>query len=191
MSDAAYKDTRSLDLNLIILQGFMDRPLLDKLWRLLEPALEADGIELVEIEFKFENGKWVLRLFIDRPQGITLDDCEICSRQIGALLDIEDPIEQPYTLEVSSPGINRVLRKPGDFARFSGNPVRIRTVTKLNGRRNFIGLLKGCNNSNIVVELDSGEVEISPQLIEKARLDLNPETLFRNDLKRGTVKTGE
>ena len=169
----------------------MDRPLIDKLWEILEPALEADGIELVEIEFKFEVGKWVLRLFIDSPHGITLDDCEVCSRQISSLLDVEDPIEQAYTLEVSSPGINRVLRKPGDFVRFAGNPVRIKTVAKLYGRRNFIGLLKGLNNSNIVVELDSGEVEISPQLIEKARLDLNPETLFRNDLKRGTVKTGE
>ena len=169
----------------------MDRPLIEKLWTILEPALEADGIELVEIEFKFELGKWVLRLFVDSPSGVTLDDCVMVSRQISALLDVEDPIGQSYTLEVSSPGINRVLRKPADFERYAGSPVRIKTIAKIDGRRNFIGLLKGFRNSNIVVELDSGEVEISPQMIEKARLDLNPEMLFRNDLKRGTVQTGE
>lgn len=169
----------------------MDQPLISKLWTIIEPTLDADGLELVEVEFRFELGRWVLRLFIDRPQGVNLDDCEMCSRQIGALLDLEDPIEQSYTLEVSSPGINRVIRKPADFERFAGNPVRIKTSTKLNGRRNFIGKLIGLRNSNIVVELDTGEVEISPQLVEKARLDFNPEMLFRNDLKRGTVKTGE
>jgi ribosome maturation factor RimP len=169
----------------------MDQPLVSRIWNIIEPALHIDGIELVEVEFKFETGRWILRVYIDRPQGISLDDCEGCSRQISALLDMEDPIDRSYTLEVSSPGINRALRKPGDFQRFAGNPVRIKTTAKLNGRKNFIGLLKGLKNSNIVVELDIGEVEIPPDVIEKARLDLNPEMLFRQDLRRGTVKTGE
>ncbi|MGD9818837.1 MAG: ribosome maturation factor RimP [Desulfomonilaceae bacterium] len=169
----------------------MTEPLISKLWNLIEPRLEADGIELVELEFRFETGRWVLRLYIDRPSGVNLDDCEICSRQISALLDIEDPIEQSYTLEVSSPGINRALRKLQDFERFAGNSVKIKTTTKIGGRRNFAGLLKGLRNSNIVVELEGMEVEIQPELVEKARLDLNPEKLFRNDLRRGTVQTGE
>ncbi len=169
----------------------MDQAIIENLWKLLEPALEVDGIELVEVEFRFEAGRWVLRLYIDSPGGVTLDDCENCSRQMSALLDIEDPIEQSYTLEVSSPGINRALRKPRDFEKYAGNPVKIKTLSKLNGRRNFIGLLKGLRNSRILVELDIGEVEIEPDQIEKARLDFNPEMLFRKDLRRGTVKTGE
>ena len=169
----------------------MDQPLIAKLWNIIEPALEADGIELVELEFKFEQGKWVLRLYVDKPHGVNLDDCEFCSRQISALLDLEDPIEQSYNLEVSSPGINRALRRLADFERFAGNPVKIKTLAKLNGRKNFIGLLKGLRDSRIVVEIDGVEFEIEPTMVEKARLDLDPELLFRKDTKRGTVKTGE
>jgi len=169
----------------------MDRELINSLWGLIEPVLEPDGIELVEVEFRPEGGRWVLRLYIDSPMGVTLDDCEFVSRQVGALLDIKDPIEKPYTLEVSSPGINRVLRKEKDFNLFAGSPVRLKTRRKVAGRRNFQGILKGMENSKIVIDVDGDRMEISPEDLEKARLDLPEQELFRRDLRRGAVTTGD
>ena len=169
----------------------MDRDLIPSLWSMIEPVLEPEGIELVDIEFKLEGGRWVLRLFIDTPQGVTLDDCELVSRQIGALLDIKDPIEHRYVLEVSSPGINRVLRKEEDFRLFAGSPVRIRTRHKLIGRRNFQGILKGLENSAIILEVDGARVEIDPKNVEKANLDLSEDDLFRKDLRKRAVRAGD
>lgn len=169
----------------------MDRDLIPSLWSMIEPVLEPEGIELVDIEFRLEGGRWVLRLYIDTPQGVTLDDCELVSRQIGALLDIKDPIEHRYVLEVSSPGINRVLRKEEDFRLFAGSPVRIRTRRKLTGRRNFQGILKGMENSAIILEVDGARVEIDPKNVEKANLDLSEDDLFRKDLRKRAVMAGD
>jgi ribosome maturation factor RimP len=169
----------------------MDRELISSLWALIEPVLEPDGIELAEIEFKLEAGRWVLRLYIDSDHGVTLDDCEFVSRQVGALLDIKDPIHQQYVLEVSSPGINRVLRKEKDFNRFAGSPIRIKTRRKVGGRRNFQGTLKGMQNSKIILEMEGNTVEINAEDLEKARLDLPESELFRRDLRRGAVSTGD
>jgi ribosome maturation factor RimP len=169
----------------------MDGDLIPSLWSMIEPVLEPEGIELVDIEFKLEGGRWVLRLYIDTPQGVTLDDCELVSRQIGALLDIKDRIEHRYVLEVSSPGINRVLRKEEDFRLFAGSPVRIRTRRKLTGRRNFQGILKGMENSAIILEVDGARVEIDPKNVEKANLDLSEDDLFRKDLRKRAVRAGD
>ncbi len=169
----------------------MDRDLVPSLWSIIEPVLEPEGIELVDIEFKLEGGRWVLRLFIDTPRGVTLDDCELVSRQVGALLDIKDPIEHRYVLEVSSPGINRVLRREKDFQNFAGSPVRIRTRTKLTGRRNFRGILKGLQNSKIVLEIDGSTLEIDPSNLEKANLDLSEDDLFRKDLRKRAARAGD
>ena len=162
----------------------MNRELVASLWQLIEPILEPEGIELVDVEFKTESGRWVLRLYIDAPGGVKLDHCELVSRQVGALLDMEDPIEHPYHLEVSSPGINRVLRREKDFYRFAGSPVRIRTRRKLDGRRNFQGTLKGVQNAKIVLEVDGQPIEISPEDLETARLDLPESDLIRRDLQK-------
>jgi len=162
----------------------MDRELISSLWTMIEPVLEPEGLELVEIEFKLEAGRWILRLYIDGPGGVTLDDCEAVSRQVGALMDIKDPIQQPYNLEVSSPGINRVIRKEKDFSRFAGSPVRIRTRSKIQGRRNFQGELLGVEDSKIIVLVDGNRIEINPDDLEKARLDLPEKDIFRKDLRR-------
>jgi ribosome maturation factor RimP len=169
----------------------MNRDLIPSLWSMIEPVLEPEGIELVDIEFKLEGGRWVLRLYIDTPQGVTLDDCELVSRQIGALLDIKDPIEHRYVLEVSSPGINRVLRKEEDFRLFAGSPVRIRTRRKLAGRRNFQGILKGMEDSAIILEVEGARVEIDPKNVDKANLDLSEDDLFRKDLRKRAVRAGD
>ena len=162
----------------------MDRDLVSALWKLIEPVLEPEGLELVEVEFKREGAGSVLRLYIDGPNGVTLDDCVLISRQVSALLDVEDPIERSYNLEVSSPGINRVIRKEKDFVRFAGNNVRIKTRRKIGGRRNFSGILKGVENSMVILEVDDKRVELAQEDIEKARLDLPDAELFRKDLNR-------
>ena len=169
----------------------MERALISSLWTMIEPVLEPEGIELVEVEFKMDSGRWILRLYIDLPGGVSLDDCELVSRQVGALLDIKNPIEQPYHLEVSSPGINRVLRKEKDFNRFAGSPIRVKTRRKVAGRRNFSGVLKGMEDSWIVLEVDGNRVEIDPEDVEKAQLHLPEADLFRNDLRRRAVSTGD
>ena len=173
------------------LKNLMDREFLSSLWAMIEPVLEPEGLELVEVEFKNERGRWVLRLYIDGPGGVTLDDCEMVSRQVGALLDVKDPFEQSYTLEVSSPGINRVLRREKDFRYYAGSPVRLRTRRKLDGRRNFQGVLLGLENAKIVLDVNGTRVEIEPEDIERARLDLPEEELIRRDLQRGAVNTGD
>jgi len=169
----------------------MDQELISSLWAMIEPILDPEGIELVELEFKLEAGRRVLRIYIDTPGGVTLDDCELVNRQVGALLDIKDPIDRSYTLEVSSPGINRVLRREKDFRSFAGSPVRIRTRRKIDGQRNFYGTLKGMENSRIILDVDGNRVEINPEDLEKARLDLPERELFRQDLRRRAGATGD
>jgi ribosome maturation factor RimP len=161
------------------------------LWEIIEPVLEPEGIELVDIEFKLENGRWVLRLYVDVETGISLDECELVSRQVSALLDIKDPIEHKYHLEVSSPGINRILRKEKDFCRFAGSRVKMRTGKKVDGRRNFAGQLLGVEDSKVVVEVDGQKMAIPLEDLEKAHLDLADEDLFRRDLRRGPVAVGD
>lgn len=169
----------------------MDRDLISRLWSMIEPILEPEGLELVELEFRFESNRWVLRLYIDSPGGVGLAECELVSRQVGALLDMEDPIPQRYNLEVSSPGINRVLRKLEHFAKYTGSPVKIRAREKVDDRRNFKGILKGVRNSMIVVEIDGSEYEIAAENVETARLDLPETELFRKDLGNHRVATGD
>jgi len=156
----------------------MDRNFIEHLWKMIDPIVEPEGLELVEVEYRPEGGRWMLRLYIDRPSGVTLEDCELVSRQVGALLDIEDPIHRPYTLEVSSPGINRVLRRKKHFQLFAGSPVVVKTSAKVNGRRNFAGTLRGVTESNVLIEINGEVVEIGLENIDKARLNLSQEELF-------------
>jgi|UniRef100_A0A7C4EX62 ribosome maturation factor RimP len=164
----------------------MDRQFIEQLWKMIDPIVEPEGLELVELEYRPEGGRWMLRVYIDRPTGVTLADCELVSRQVGALLDIEDPIHHPYVLEVSSPGINRVLRREKDFQSFAGSPVVVKTSVKVNGRRNFSGTLRGVKDSNVLVETDGGLVEIGLENIDKARLNLSQEDLFASKAGRGS-----
>ncbi|MEW6350011.1 MAG: ribosome maturation factor RimP [Thermodesulfobacteriota bacterium] len=165
--------------------------MISSLWRLIEPILEPDGIELVELEFKPEGGRWILRLYIDTPGGVTLDHCQAVSRQVSALLDMEDPIDHPYNLEVSSPGIDRVIRKPQDFCRYSGSPIQVKTRRKLDGRKNFKGTLKGMENAKVILDVAGNRVEISPEDVESARLIIPKGELFRRDSHTVPTQTGD
>jgi len=137
---------------------------------LLEPSVAALGFELVSVELVGSGNDRTLRVYIDHPDGITVDDCADVSRQVSAVLDVEDPISGAYVLEVSSPGLDRPLVKPADFERFAGSLVKVRTHEPVLGRKNFTGLLSEAAGDNVVVEVDGEPYEISLANIERARL---------------------
>ncbi len=136
------------------------------------PLLTDMDIELVDIEFRREGHGWVLRLFIDRPGGVTLDDCTRVSREVSSYLEVEDPIEHAYHLEVSSPGLERPLKKEKDFIRFSGRMARIKLREKRNDQRVFIGRLQGMNNGEVLLDVDGRTERFLPADIARARLIL-------------------
>ncbi len=136
---------------------------------LLEPAVSRLGYELVGVEYH-GGRRAVLRLYIDREGGVSVEDCQRVSRQVSGLLDVEDPIPGPYTLEVSSPGLDRPLFREADFQRFAGREVRIRTDVPLEGRRNFRGVLRGLRGGEVLVEVDGAELALPVERIEQARL---------------------
>ena len=143
----------------------------DRLVVLLEPLVETLGYELVLLEFNAHKGSALVRLFIDAPGGVTLGDCEKVSREVEGRLDVEDPIPQNYRLEVSSPGLDRPLVKPGHFERFAGAVARVQLVAPQGGRRKFQGVVRGMRAENVVLETtDAGTVELALGNIERARL---------------------
>ena len=145
--------------------------MVEKIWALCEPAITDMGMELVEVEHLRAPGGAVVRLYIDRNGGVSVADCARVSREVGYLLDAEDIMRGRYFLEVSSPGIDRVLRKKEHFERFRGNPLRVVTKEAIQGARKIRGRIHACNDEVLYVELDSGNiVEIALALIEKANL---------------------
>ena len=140
---------------------------------ILGPLLDAEGFSLVDVEYKRERGGWVLRVFIDKEGGVTLDDCARVSREFGQLLDVEDIIPTSYQLEVSSPGLDRPLKKEEDFVKYSGRKVRIKTKEQVSGRRNFKGALLGCSEGKVMVKVEgSGVFTIPFSAILKANLEI-------------------
>ncbi len=139
---------------------------------LVEPVVTYSGMELVDVEYGPGPSGWVLRLIIDRPDGVTVDDCAEIGHLVGDILDGKDPVPGRYSLEVSSPGINRPLKKRGDFERFADHKVLIKTREPIDGRRHFKGILQGIRGDLVLVS--SGEVifSIPFEKIAKARLDI-------------------
>jgi len=152
--------------------------LIEKIEELVQPILDDLQCELVDIEYQREQRGWVLRFFLDKEGGINLDDCAEASREISSLLDVEDIIGTAYNLEVSSPGIERPLKKIADFERFSGERVKIKTIDSIDpdcsgrNRKTFIGTLSGVDGQNILIILkkDAEATPIALQQIEKANL---------------------
>ena len=142
----------------------------ETLIKLLEPAIERLGYELADLELKLGGRDGLLRIFIDKEDGIDIEDCEAVSRQVSAILDVEDPLPGHYTLEVSSPGLDRTLTKPAHFERFMGEDVRVKLRFPLDGRRNFRGALKAANEEQIEVEVDGQSFSLPLATIESARL---------------------
>jgi ribosome maturation factor RimP len=145
--------------------------ILRRIWEDFEPEIAVLGYELVEVEYAGGDGQRVLRFFIDKGEsGITLDDCVSVSRVLSLLLDERDYIDSRYMLEVSSPGIDRPLRKPADFARFAGEQVRVTTHAPVLGRKKFSGALAGFSEGLLRVECDGEMFEIHVDNVRKANL---------------------
>jgi ribosome maturation factor RimP len=142
---------------------------------LVEPLLAQESAELVDLELLRERGRQVLRFYLDKAGGITLDDCEHLSHRIGALLDEADIVPGSYVLEVSSPGLDRVLKKEKDFLRFAGQAVQVRLKVPQEGRRNFKGILRGFSDGKAKVECEGNPFEFALALIDEARLDSRAE----------------
>jgi len=136
----------------------------------LESGVQALGFELVDVELTGGRQHQTLRVYIDGPRGVTVDDCADVSRQLSAILDVEDPFPGSYTLEVSSPGLDRPLVTPADFRRFQGAIVKVRLLQPIEGRRNFTGRLVDATEDAAVVEVDGERFRLPYQAIERARL---------------------
>jgi ribosome maturation factor RimP len=136
--------------------------------RLIEPVLDEMGFELVDTEYLSEHGKWILRIYIDRQGGVTLDDCVHVSREIGDLIDVKDIFQNQYVLEVSSPGLNRPLKKEKDFLKAIGKKVKVKMHTPVLERRNFTGYLKAFQDGMLYVEISNILVSLPLQNVKKA-----------------------
>ncbi len=151
--------------------------LVSRMTELAEPLAVSLGMELVDIEYKREGRAMVLRLFVDREGGVTLDDCAKVSRELSEILDVEDFIEEDYTLEVSSPGLNRPLKKPADYERYRGRSVKIKTFDLIpddagNPRKTFVGELLGLDNKVVRLKLNEGQTAGIPlDKVAKANLE--------------------
>lgn len=133
---------------------------------LISPIIEQNQFELVDVEYVKEGGTWYLRAYIDKPGGITVDDCEVVSRALSDLLNKHDFIEDAYVLEVSSPGLGRPLKKEKDFARSIGEEVDVRTFRAISHQKEFTGILRDYDKEKIVLEMEDQE------LLEIARADI-------------------
>lgn len=142
----------------------------DRLSELLEPVVAAIGFDLLLLEYSVRNGSAMLRLYIDHADGITLDHCERVSREVAAVLDVEDVIPTAYRLEVSSPGFDRPLVKPAHYARFVGAIAKIQTLAPLSGRRRFQGKLLDTTQDAVNILTEDGAFTIPFADIDKARL---------------------
>jgi ribosome maturation factor RimP len=146
------------------------QPIRADLRKLLEPGVSALGFELVEVEVAGSRHNATLRVYIDSPRGVNVDDCARVSRQLSALLDVEDPLPGHYTLEVSSPGLDRPLVKPEDFKRFVGESIKVKMHEPLQGRKNFSGKLVDVAADHVAVEVDKEVFNLAFDAMERARL---------------------
>ena len=144
--------------------------LIEKISGLVRPISDELNYELYHVEFVKENGENYLRIYIDKPEGITLTDCESLSRRVSTMLDEEDPIDQSYYLEVSSPGLNRGLYCDDHFKRFIDREVCIKLTSSLNGTKNIKGILKGVTDEYVTVMTEE-EIQIPKNKIKSANLD--------------------
>ncbi|MBW1893657.1 MAG: ribosome maturation factor RimP [Deltaproteobacteria bacterium] len=144
--------------------------ILNNIRKIADSVCESEGIELVHLEYHRESGGVILRVYIDKPGGVTLDNCTGVSRQLNDLLDIHFEELPPYTLEVSSPGLDRPLVKKGDYEKFKGKTAKIRTKKPLNGQKKFTGVLSGVTGEFLKLAIDGRTVEIPLGDILKGRL---------------------
>jgi ribosome maturation factor RimP len=141
-----------------------------QVWTLAEPLCESEGLELIQVEYRRESNGRIMRLYVDKPDGVIIDDCIAVSRQMGDLLDVHLEEVGPYSLEVTSPGPERPLARKQDFAKFKGNRVKIKTYQPLDGRKNFKGVLLGISGDEVSLQMEGQNIAIAFADISKAHL---------------------
>ncbi len=156
----------------------MAKEIVDRVFEIATPILLNEGMELVDVEYRREPIGWVLRLILDKEGGVTLDDCTRVSQEVGRNLDIEDFIQTPYTLEVSSPGLTRPLKTEKDFMKYRHRLIKVRTVDPIENRRQFKGRLLGFFENRIEIEAEGGVFEIPLSNVAKANLEVDQD-VFR------------
>ena len=160
----------------------------ERIKEIAEQAAIDHGLELVHAEVAGPEGRPIVRVFIDKPGGVTHDDCSGVSTQIGTVLDVEDFIHSAYTLEVSSPGLERGLYKPADYERFAGSQAKLKTRAAIKNQRNFRGRIIGVENQNVLFEdQTSGRLSIPLADIAKANLEVDVEEEFRKAREREAI----
>jgi ribosome maturation factor RimP len=166
--------------------GIGEESIAERVRRVVEPVLARDGYELVEVEWARLGGRWTLRLFIDKEGGVGIEDCQLVSRTVDPILDVEDFIEPAYDLEVSSPGLDRPLRKPADFERYSGQRAHVKaygpiagTAPGSPGRKNWSGVLRGFRDGAVEIDVDGAVHRIPHDQIAKAHLEYDLEADLR------------
>ncbi len=146
--------------------------IVDSVTRVVKPVLEEVSLELVDVEFRPSGRRWLLRIFIDKPGGVTIADCEWVSREVDRLLDVQDVIDHPYVLEVSSPGLTRSLKSKEDFERYEGRVCRIVTREAIEGRIEFKGTIAGVDGEDVEIRGEKAGFRIPLSAIKKANLEL-------------------
>ena len=180
-----------------------------ELWNFIEPYVRGAGFDLVELQSAREGGGWILRIFIDRPYrpddgprlpgavsidplfeqpGVGFDECARVSQDVSAALDVADLIPHAYALEVSSPGLERPLRREQDFRRFAGAEIRVRTIEPVEGRRNFSGTLAGADAGVVEVECDGHRYRVPIDLVAKANVVPDWAAEFRRSAGSGNAR---
>ncbi len=166
--------------------GIAEDSIAERVQRVVEPVLARDGYELVEVEWLRQGGRWTLRLYIDKPGGVGVDDCQAASRIVDPILDVEDFIEPAYDLEVSSPGLERPLRKPADFERHAGRRARVKAYGPVAGtapgspaRKHWTGVLVGFRDGTVEIDVDGVVHRVPHEQIAKANLEYDPEADLR------------
>ena len=160
----------------------MSKEIVDQVRTIAQAILSEEGMELVNIEYRRESKGWVLRLYLDKEGGVTLDDCTRVSQEVGRSLDIEDLIRNPYTLEVSSPGLTRPLRTEKDFMKYRHRLIRIKTVNPIENRRKFKGRLLGFSENRIEIEIEGEVFQIPLSNVAKANLEIDQDVLRKGHL---------
>jgi ribosome maturation factor RimP len=148
--------------------------IVERVRAIANPILLDEGMELVDVEYRREQTGWVLRLYIDKEGGVTVDDCSRISREVGRNLDVEDLILAPYAFEVSSPGLTRSLKNERDFVKYQNRLIKVKTFNPMDSRRQFRGRLLGLSADHIEIEIEGKVFRIPLSNVAKANLEIDP-----------------
>jgi ribosome maturation factor RimP len=159
----------------------VEKEMVDRVREMVDPILLDEGMELVDIEYRRESKGWVLRLYLEKEGGVTLDDCTRVSQEVGRSLDVEDFIQTPYTLEVSSPGLTRPLKTEKDFMKYRYHFIKVKTVDPIENRRQFKGKLLGVSENRIEIEVSGGVFQIPLSNVAKANLEIDGDVFRKED----------